>query len=72
MGSTPTSGWRNAWSRPPSDLRCCQTGDSSDQRSAIAGGMELVQGTDLRIASTDAKFGVQEVKWAIFQAAVRR
>jgi len=33
---------------------------------AIAGGMELVQGTDLRIASTDAKFGVQEVKWAIF------
>jgi enoyl-CoA hydratase len=33
---------------------------------AIAGGMELVQGTDLRIASTSAKFGVQEVKWAIF------
>lgn len=33
---------------------------------AIAGGMELVQGTDLRIASSDAKFGVQEVKWAIF------
>ncbi|MFZ5683372.1 MAG: enoyl-CoA hydratase-related protein [Pseudomonadota bacterium] len=33
---------------------------------AIAGGMELVQGTDLRIASTAAKFGVQEVKWAIF------
>lgn len=33
---------------------------------AIAGGMELVQGTDLRIASTTAKFGVQEVKWAIF------
>ena len=33
---------------------------------AIAGGMELVQGTDLRIASESAKFGVQEVKWAIF------
>lgn len=33
---------------------------------AIAGGMELVQGTDLRIASSEAKFGVQEVKWAIF------
>ncbi|MBT9447543.1 MAG: enoyl-CoA hydratase/isomerase family protein [Hyphomonadaceae bacterium] len=33
---------------------------------AIAGGMELVQGTDLRIASDTAKFGVQEVKWAIF------
>lgn len=35
---------------------------------AIAGGMELVQGTDLRIASETAKFGVQEVKWAIFPA----
>ncbi|MGM0586654.1 MAG: enoyl-CoA hydratase-related protein [Pseudomonadota bacterium] len=35
---------------------------------AIAGGMELVQGTDLRIASDDARFGVQEVKWAIFPA----
>lgn len=33
---------------------------------AIAGGMELAQGTDLRIASESAKLGVQEVKWAIF------
>ncbi|MBP0439946.1 enoyl-CoA hydratase-related protein [Tianweitania sediminis] len=36
--------------------------------SAIAGGMELCQGTDIRIASETAKFGVQEVKWAIFPA----
>jgi len=35
---------------------------------AIAGGMELVQGTDLRIAAESARFGVQEVKWAIFPA----
>ena len=33
---------------------------------AIAGGMEITQGTDIRVASTEAKFGVQEVKWAIF------
>lgn len=33
---------------------------------AIAGGMELTQGTDLRIAVESAKLGVQEVKWAIF------
>lgn len=33
---------------------------------AIAGGMELAQRTDLRIASDTAKLGVQEVKWAIF------
>ncbi len=33
---------------------------------AIAGGMELAQGTDLRVAAEGAKLGVQEVKWAIF------
>ncbi len=35
---------------------------------AIAGGMELVQGTDLRVSAPTARFGVQEVKWAIFPA----
>ncbi len=35
---------------------------------AIAGGMELVQGTDIRVAAEGAMFGVQEVKWALFPA----
>jgi enoyl-CoA hydratase len=35
---------------------------------AIAGGMELVQGTDIRVSAPEARFGVQEVKWAIFPA----
>ncbi len=35
---------------------------------AIAGCMELVQGTDLRVSVPEAKFGLQEVKWAIFPA----
>ena len=35
---------------------------------AIAGGMEIVQGTDIRVSAPNAKFGVQEVKWAIFPA----
>ena len=34
--------------------------------SAIAGGMELVQGTDLRVAAEHANFGLQEVKWGLF------
>lgn len=33
---------------------------------AIAGGMELVQATDIRIAAENASFGLQEVKWGLF------
>jgi enoyl-CoA hydratase len=33
---------------------------------AIAGGMEFLYSTDIRIACPQAKFGLQEVKWAIF------
>src|SRR5215467_2156686 len=35
----------------------------------IAGGMELIQATDLRVASENASFGLQEVKWAIIPGA---
>lgn len=34
----------------------------------IAGGMEIIQGTDIRVSVPEARFGVQEVKWAIFPA----
>lgn len=34
--------------------------------SAIAGGMEFLYGTDIRVAARHAKFGLQEVKWAVF------
>ena len=32
---------------------------------AIAGGMEVLYSTDIRIASENVKFGLQEVKWSI-------
>jgi enoyl-CoA hydratase len=32
----------------------------------IAGGMELLQATDVRIASASATFGLQEAKWGLF------
>ena len=35
---------------------------------AIAGGFELLYGADIRVASFDAKFGLQEVKWSVFPA----
>jgi enoyl-CoA hydratase len=34
--------------------------------TAIAGGTEILQATDIRIAATSAKFGVAEAKWALF------
>jgi enoyl-CoA hydratase len=35
----------------------------------IAGGLELVQGTDLRVASETSVFALQEVRWAILPSA---
>ena len=34
--------------------------------SAIAGGMELLYAADIRVAVDHARFGLQEVKWAVF------
>lgn len=35
---------------------------------AIAGGCELVQGTDIRVLAESARIGVQEVKWGLYPA----
>jgi enoyl-CoA hydratase len=35
----------------------------------LAGGTEILQGTDIRIAVPEAVFGLPEVKWALFPAA---
>jgi enoyl-CoA hydratase len=32
----------------------------------VAGGMELLAGTDLRVASENAEFGITEVRWSLF------
>jgi enoyl-CoA hydratase len=34
--------------------------------NAIAGGMELLYATDIRVAAERARFGLQEVKWGVF------
>jgi enoyl-CoA hydratase len=33
---------------------------------AVAGGTEILQGTDIRIAGQSAKFGVTEARWGLF------
>ncbi|WP_241386766.1 crotonase/enoyl-CoA hydratase family protein [Rhodococcus sp. CH91] len=34
--------------------------------AAIAGGTEILQGTDIRVAGESARFGVSEAKWGLF------
>ena len=36
--------------------------------NAIAGGFELLYAADIRVASENARFGLQEVKWSVFPA----
>ena len=36
---------------------------------AIAGGTELLQGTDIRVAGESARFGVSEVRWSLYPMA---
>lgn len=33
---------------------------------AIAGGTEILQGTDIRVAATSARFGVSEARWSLY------
>jgi enoyl-CoA hydratase len=34
--------------------------------AAIAGGTEILQGTDIRVAGESAKFGVSEARWSLY------
>lgn len=36
---------------------------------AIAGGTEILQGTDIRVAGRSARFGVSEVRWGLYPGA---
>ncbi|HUI25932.1 MAG TPA: crotonase/enoyl-CoA hydratase family protein [Candidatus Kryptonia bacterium] len=36
---------------------------------AIAGGTEILQGTDIRVAGVSARFGVSEVRWGLYPGA---
>ncbi len=37
--------------------------------NAIAGGTEILQGTDIRVAGESARFGVSEVRWSLYPMA---
>ena len=39
---------------------------ASVEGNAIAGGTEILQGTDIRVAGASAKFGVSEARWSLY------
>ena len=53
---------------------CATTGRPSrssprSRASAIAGGTEILQGTDIRVAGESARFGVSEARWSLYPMA---
>jgi enoyl-CoA hydratase len=51
------------------DYRCTKPVIAAVEGVAIAGGTELLQGTDIRIAGESARFGVSEVRWSLYPMA---
>jgi enoyl-CoA hydratase len=48
------------------DFELCKPVVAAVNGNAIAGGLELLYATDLRVAADTARFGLQEVRWSIF------
>jgi len=51
------------------NIRCFKPIIAAVNGVCLAGGTEMLQGTDIRIAVRDAIFGIPEVKWGLFPAA---
>jgi len=51
------------------NIRCFKPIIAAVNGACLAGGLEMLQGTDIRIAVTEATFGLPEVKWGLFPAA---
>ena len=68
---------RPAWPPTPTSRTraCCATTSRSKpliaavEGVAIAGGTELLQGTDIRVAGESARFGVSEARWSLYPMA---
>ncbi|MCV7067123.1 crotonase/enoyl-CoA hydratase family protein [Mycolicibacterium farcinogenes] len=58
--------------RPVTDRRSTQGPPAEEaliaavEGPAIAGGTEILQGTDIRVAGESAKFGISEAKWSLY------
>jgi enoyl-CoA hydratase len=57
------------WKALLRDYRCNKPIIAAVEGPCIAGGMEILQSTDIRVAGVDASFGISEVCWSVFPLA---
>ncbi|MFN8627294.1 MAG: crotonase/enoyl-CoA hydratase family protein [Candidatus Binatia bacterium] len=51
------------------EYRCNKALIAAVEGPCIAGGVEILESTDIRIAGQDATFGISEVRWSVFPIA---
>lgn len=57
------------WQALLRDTRCNKPIIAAVEGPCIAGGTEILQSTDIRVAGEDASFGISEVRWSVFPLA---
>ena len=66
-GSTPASGLGEGVIKPLlKGFRLTKPLIAAIEGAAVAGGTEILQATDIRVAGESARFGVSEVRWSLF------
>jgi enoyl-CoA hydratase len=61
--------WSIMWKGLLRDYRCVKPIVAAIEGPCIAGGTEILQSTDVRIAGEGATFGISEVRWSLFPLA---
>jgi len=61
--------WHIIWNALLRDYRCNKPIIAAVEGPCIAGGTEILQATDIRVAGEGATFGISEVRWSVFPLA---
>ncbi|MFI5398541.1 MAG: crotonase/enoyl-CoA hydratase family protein [Candidatus Binatia bacterium] len=61
--------WSIIWKGLLRDYRCIKPIIAAVEGPCIAGGTEILESTDIRVAGEGATFGISEVRWSLFPLA---
>ena len=61
--------WNIMWKGLLRDYRCIKPIVAAVEGPCIAGGTEILESTDIRVAGEGATFGISEVRWSLFPLA---